>query len=281
MKVFLYFLSVSLLAAADSVSQVGQLNRFEPASRSAIFTPSEAKPSAPVTVALQAGDLEIAWAKQVRCTLVQRDGKLSAERVVSADPEELRQEQQVVEGLRRDTFERGRIVMRGANDLMPMMALWDQDGQFRLKKDFLGAPLAINFVFTSCQNARMCPASTSAMRKLADELAKRPALANVRLVTITFDPEVDTPGILRTYAQGYGIDFKRHSFLTGREAHIKDLMRHYGILTTRSDGTILHNAALVIVSPEGRIVQRREGAVFDSAEVAEYFARLAEPSQPR
>jgi protein SCO1/2 len=281
MKVFLYFLSVSLLVAADSVSQVGQLNRFEPASRSAIFTPSEAKPSAPVTVALQAGDLEIAWAKQVRCTLVQRDGKLSAEGVVSADPEELRQEQQVVEGLRRDTFERGRIVMRGANDLMPMMALWDQDGQFRLKKDFLGAPLAINFVFTSCQNARMCPASTSAMRKLADELAKRPALANVRLLTITFDPEVDTPGILRTYAQGYGIDFKRHSFLTGREAHIKDLMRHYGILTTRSDGTILHNAALVMVSPEGRIVQRREGAVFDSAEVAEYFARLAEPSQPR
>jgi protein SCO1/2 len=281
MKFLLYFLSVSLLAAADSVSQVGQLNRFEPASRSAIFTPSEAKPSAPVTVALQAGDLEIAWAKQVRCTLVQRDGKLSAEGVVSADPEELRQEQQVVEGLRRDTFERGRIVMRGANDLMPMMALWDQDGQFRLKKDFLGAPLAINFVFTSCQNARMCPASTSAMRKLADELAKRPALANVRLLTITFDPEVDTPGMLRTYAQGYGIDFKRHSFLTGREAHIKDLMRHYGILTTRSDGTILHNAALVIVSPEGRIVQRREGAVFDSAEVAEYFARLAEPSQPR
>jgi protein SCO1/2 len=281
MKVLLYFLSVSLLAAADSVSQVGQLNRFEPASRSAIFTPSAAKPSAPVTVALQAGDLEIAWAKQVRCSLVQRDGKLSAEGVVSADPEELRQEQQVVEGLRRDTFERGRIVMRGANDLMPMMALWDQDGQFRLKKDFLGAPLAINFVFTSCQNARMCPASTSAMRKLADELAKRPALANVRLLTITFDPEVDTPGMLRTYAQGYGIDFKRHSFLTGREAHIKDLMRHYGILTTRSDGTILHNAALVIVSPEGRIVQRREGAVFDSAEVAEYFARLAEPSQPR
>lgn len=281
MKFFLYFLSGSLLAAADAASQVGQLSRFEPASRTASFTPSAAKPGTAVTVVLQASDLEIAWAKQVRCTLVQRDGKLSAEGVVSADLEELRQEQQVVEALRRDTFERGRIVMRGANDLMPMMALWDQDGRFQLKKDFLGAPLAINFVFTSCQNARMCPASTSSMRKLADELAKRPALANVRLVTITFDPEVDTPGVLRTYAQGYGIDFKRHSFLTGREAHIKDLMRHYGILTTRSDGTILHNAALVIVSPEGRIVQRREGAVFDSTEVTEYFARLAEPSQPR
>ncbi|MEY3828762.1 MAG: hypothetical protein RL636_463 [Verrucomicrobiota bacterium] len=282
MKAILCLLSASLFAAAEPAPQVGQFSNFEASARTARFTPSAgAKAGVPVTVALQPGDLEIAWAKPIRCTVVQRDGKPSAEGVISAEPEELRQEQQVVDDLRRDTFERGRIVMRGANDLMPMMAMWDQDGRFRLKKDFLGAPLAINFIFTSCQNARMCPASTSAMRKLADELAKRPALANVRLLTITFDPEVDTPGILRTYAQGYGIDFKRHSFLTGREAHIKDLMRHYGILTTRSDGTILHNAALVIVSPEGRIVQRREGAVFDSAEVADYFARLAEPAKPR
>ena len=282
MKAIFFLLSASLLGAAEPRPLVGQLSNLDAAARTARFTPSTGdKPGTSMLVALQSGDAEIAWTKPIRCTLVQRDGKLSAEGVVSAEPEELRQEQQVVDDLRRDTFERGRIVMRGANDLMPMMAMWDQDGRFRLKKDFLGAPLAINFVFTSCRNARMCPASTAAMRKLADELAKRPSLANVRLVTITFDPEVDTPGILRTYAQGYGIDFKRHSFLTGRDAHIKDLMRHYGILTTRSDGTILHNAALVIVSPEGRIVQRREGAVFDSVEVADYFTRLAEPAKPR
>jgi cytochrome oxidase Cu insertion factor (SCO1/SenC/PrrC family) len=282
-SLWLSLLTVTL-AAAEPSGTIGRLTQWDAGAKTAIFTPAPALPgavSAASTVSLLAGDLQIAWAKPVRCTLVKRDGKLFAEGVVSADPEELRQEQQVVDDLRRDTFERGRIVMRGANDLMPMMALWDQDGRFRLKKDFLGSPLAVNFVFTSCHNARMCPASTQAMRQLADELAKRPALANVRLLTITFDPETDTPGVLRTYAQGYGINFKRHSFLTGREAHIKDLMRHYGILTTRSDGTILHNAALVIVSPEGRIVQRREGAIFDAADVAEYFTRLAEPTQPR
>jgi len=281
MKALLCLLAVVAWGATEPVPQVGRLQQFNATTRSASLTPGPGPEKKAVTVGLQPGDLEIAWSKPIRCVLVQRDGKLSAEGIVSADPEELRQEQQVVDDLRRDTFERGRIVMRGANDLMPMMALWDQDGRLRMKKDFLGSPLAVNFVFTSCHNARMCPASTQAMRKLADELAKRPALANVRLVTITFDPEVDTPGILRTYAQGYGIDFKRHSFLTGREAHIKDLMRHYGILTTRSDGTILHNAALVMVSPEGRIVQRREGAVFDAEEVAEYFTRFTEPTQPR
>ena len=286
MKAFYCLLVAVVATAADSNTMVGRFTQWDKAARTATFTPAPAvsPPGATgeaVAVSLLPGDLEISWAKPVRCTLVKRDGKTSAEGIVSAEPEELRQEQQVVDDLRRDTFERGRIVMRGANDLMPMMALWDQDGRFRLKKDFLGAPVAVNFVFTSCQNARMCPASTQAMRKLADELAKRPSLAHVRLLTITFDPEVDTPGVLRTYAQGYGIDFRRHSFLTGREAHIKDLMRHYGILTTKSDGTILHNAALVIVSPEGRIVQRREGAVFDAEDVAEYFMRLAEPTKPR
>jgi cytochrome oxidase Cu insertion factor (SCO1/SenC/PrrC family) len=270
--------ATAALLAAEPASVVGRFSGFDAKAKTAHFQPQDGKSS---EVALRAGDLEIAWAKPVRCSLVQRDGKLSAEGVVSAEPDELRQEQQVVDDLRRDTFERGRLVMRGANDLMPMMALWDQEGRFRLKKDFLGAPLAVNFIFTSCHNARMCPASTQAMRQLGDELARRPALANVRLLTITFDPETDVPAVLRTYAQGYGIDFRRHSFLTGREAHIKDLMRHYGILTTRSDGTILHNAALVIVSPEGRIVQRREGAVFDPVDVADYFARLAEPVKPR
>jgi len=271
-------LSGTLLLAAEPPAVVGRLTGFDAQAKLATFTPATGAAS---VVALHPGDLEIGWAKPVRCTLRTRDGKLSAEGVVSADPEELRQEQQIVDDLRRDTFERGRLVMRGANDLMPMMALWDQAGRFRIKKDFLGAPLAVNFIFTSCQNARMCPASTQAMRQLGDELAKRPALASVQLLTITFDPEVDTPAMLRTYAQGYGIDFRRHSFLTGREAHIKDLMRHYGILTTRSDGTILHNAALVLVSPEGRIVQRREGAVFDPVDVAEHLGRLLEPAKPR
>ena len=278
MKTLLLLFAAATLAAAEPPASTGRLSEFDAKAKSALFLPAEGKPT---RVALHPGDLEIAWGKPVRVALLQRDGKTSAEGVVSADPEELRQEQQVVDDLRRDTFERGRVVMRGANDLMPMMALWDQDGRFRLKKDFLGSPLAVNFIFTSCHNARMCPASTQAMRQLADELAKRPALANVRLLTITFDPETDVPAVLRTYAQGYGIDFRRHSFLTGREAHIKDLMRHYGILTTRSDGTILHNAALVIVSPEGRIVQRREGAVFDPVDVADHFARLAEPAKSR
>ncbi|NBX34752.1 hypothetical protein EBR16_05250, partial [bacterium] len=76
-------------------------------------------------------------------------------------------------------------------------------------------------------------------------------------------------------AQGYGIDQTRHRFLTGDAGQIKDLMRNFGILTVRDDGTIVHNAALIVGNAQGRIAQRREGAAFDAADVAKVLAELA------
>jgi protein SCO1/2 len=155
------------------------------------------------------------------------------------------------------------------------MALWDQSGRLVMKKDFLGHPLALNFIFTSCRVARMCPASSACMKQLGDALAKMPGASEVRLLTITFDPETDTPGVLRAYADGYGIDHARHRFLTGDAGQIKDLMRHYGIQTLRDDGTIVHNAALIVISPEGRIAYRSEGPSFDADDIAARLLKLS------
>jgi len=231
------------------------------------------------TIQLLPGDTAINWVqKNVKCTLVQNQGATRADLIFPADPEELRQVAEVTDALRRDTVERGRIVLRGANDLMPPMALWNQNGKLLFKKDFLGQPLAINFIFTRCRNAQMCPASTQCMKRLAEELDKSPQLKNVKLISVSFDPLNDSPGILNTYAAGYGINSTRHNFLTGDPNQIKDLMRQFGILTTQSDGTIIHNAALIIVSPEGRIIHRREGAQFDPVDVADYFLKLNQVS---
>lgn len=227
------------------------------------------------TIQLLPGDVTINWSQKiVKCTLVKNQDAVRADLVFPADPEELRQVAEVTDALRRDTVERGRIVLRGANDLMPPLALWNQNGKLLFKKDFLGQPLAINFIFTRCRNAQMCPASTQCMKRLADELDKYPELKNVKLISVSFDPQNDSPGILNTYASGYGINSVRHNFLTGDANQIKDLMRQFGILTTQSDGTIIHNAALLVVSPEGRIIHRREGAQFDPVDVADYFLKL-------
>jgi protein SCO1/2 len=222
------------------------------------------------------GDRKVGWVgRTVRYEVVTEATETQARGIVSADVEELRQVSEVTDTLRRETADKGRMVTRMPNELMPNMALWDQAGRLVKKKDFLGHPLALNFVFTSCRVARMCPASTSCMKQLGEALTRMPGAADVRLLTITFDPETDTPGVLRTYADGYGIDHARHRFLTGDAGQIKDLMRHYGIQTLRDDGTIVHNAALIVISPEGRITYRSEGASFDAEDVAARLLKLS------
>ena len=222
------------------------------------------------------GDRKVGWVgRTVRYEVVAEANVTHARGVVSADAEELRRVAEVSDSLRRETADKGRTVTRMPNELMPNMALWDQDGRLVTKKDFLGHPLALNFIFTSCRSARMCPASSACMKQLGDALAKMPGAAEVRLLTITFDPETDTPGMLRAYADGYGIDHARHRFLTGDAGQIKDLMRHYGIQTLRDDGTIVHNAALIVISPEGRIAYRREGPSFDAEDIAARLLKLS------
>jgi len=222
------------------------------------------------------GDLKVGWlGRVVQYEAVAEVAEIQARGIVSADAEELRRVAEVTDTLRRETVDKGRMVSRMPNELMPNMALWDQSGRLVIKKDFLGHPLALNFVFTSCRVARMCPASSACMKQLGDALARMPGASEVRLLTITFDPETDTPGVLRAYADGYGIDHARHRFLTGDAGQIKDLMRHYGIQTLRDDGTIVHNAALIVISPEGRIAYRSEGPSFDADDIAARLLKLS------
>ena len=221
------------------------------------------------------GDRKVGWVgRLIRYDAVTEGAETFARGVVSADPEELRRVAEVTDVLRRETVDKGRMVTRMPNELMPNMALWDQEGRLVMKKDLLGHAIALNFIFTSCRVARMCPASTACMKSLGDRLAKDPAAAGIRLVTITFDPETDSPGQLRAYADGYGIDHARHRFLTGDAGQIKDLLRHYGIQTLRDDGTIVHNAALIVITPEGRIAFRNEGPSFDAEEIARRLLSL-------
>jgi len=271
MKYFLLFFGFFIMSRLNAQTLEGKIIAVEVAQSTAQFqTNKEIK-----TIQLLPGDVAINWSQKiVKCTLVKNQDVTRADLIFPADPDELRQVAEVTDALRRDTVERGRIVLRGANDLMPPMALWNQNGKLLFKKDFLGQPIAINFIFTHCRNAQMCPASTQCMKRLADELDKYPELKNIKLISVSFDPQNDSPGILNSYAAGYGINSARHNFLTGDANQIKDLMRQFGILTTQSDGTIIHNAALVIVSPEGRIIHRREGAQFDPVDVADYFLKL-------
>ena len=60
-------------------------------------------------------------------------------------------------------------------------------------------------------------------------------MENFQLVTVTFDPEYDSPGMLRQYANQRGASFDNYHFLTGSKSAIEDLMRQFGILKEYKD----------------------------------------------
>src|SRR5881227_1008038 len=88
----------------------------------------------------------------------------------------------------------------------PDFTLTDQDGKVVRRADLRGQVLIVGFVFTTCTGT--CPATTVKMEQVARTLEKEGLLKDgkVRLVSITLDPQRDTPGVLKKYAQNFGID---------------------------------------------------------------------------
>src|SRR5262249_832537 len=75
---------------------------------------------------------------------------------------------------------------------------------------------------------------------------------NLFLVSITTDPEVDSPKILKAYAQRYGADFKNWAFLTGSEAQLKQVWNSLGIrVIKKSRGLVQHTSLTTCIEEEG------------------------------
>ena len=88
--------------------------------------------------------------------------------------------------------------------------LVNQGGKEVSLKDFEGDVWIVSFVFTTCPS--ICPKVTKTVATLQSSLEEKKLPA--KLVTLTVDPEVDTPDVLQKYGEKYSADFKRWSFLT-------------------------------------------------------------------
>ncbi|GHB95443.1 hypothetical protein GCM10007047_09010 [Cerasicoccus arenae] len=181
-------------------------------------------------------------------------------------------EKSVNESLHTETITQGRKAFRSLGDYLPDFALYDQEGNLVRKSTFRGNNVVYNFIFTRCQMPNMCPATTARMLRL-QKLVDESQLRDVQLVTITFDPEYDTPGVLNEYAVQRGAHFKNFSLLTGDPDAIEDMMKQFGILTVDEDGTINHTMATVMVDGNGMVVYRKEGSLWTPEE---FLDRLVE-----
>jgi protein SCO1/2 len=154
----------------------------------------------------------------------------------------------------------------------PDFALLDQDGRVVQMARFRGKQVLLNFIFTRCPVATMCPAATAKMIT-AQRLAREAGVANLELISITLDPAHDTPGVLHAYAAIRGIDTGNFSFLTGPTQAIRDLLAQFGISTQFQGDILQHTLATVLIAPDGRIAHRTDGSQWDPEEFVRRLSR--------
>jgi len=161
--------------------------------------------------------------------------------------------------LRQDTLIRGKGAYRDVGETVPDFALYDQDGKVVTAARFRGKQIMLNFIFTRCPVATMCPAATANM-VATQRKAKEAGVKNIEFISITLDPDYDTPGVLKDYARDRGIDTGNFSLLTGPEGAIKDLLTQFGIIAEFEDGFLKHTLATLLIDEQGRIVWRTDGS---------------------
>lgn len=164
--------------------------------------------------------------------------------------------------LRQDTNIRGRKAYREIGENLPDFALYDQDARVVAATRFRGQRVLLNFIYTRCPIATMCPAAVATMMAMQREAAAA-GVTDLQLVSITLEPEYDTPGVLRDFADARGIDTGNYSFLTGPETAIRDLLIQFGVVAAVEGALIQHSMATLLIDANGRIIHRVDGSRWD------------------
>lgn len=103
-----------------------------------------------------------------------------------------------------------------------------------------GKTTVLGYVFTNCPD--ICPLTTNNMRLIQDKV-KEENLTNVQFLTISFDPVVDTPEILRKYIKVRDLDDSNWKFLTGEKPLIDSLIQSINFLAVVGDSTVFEDGS--------------------------------------
>lgn len=216
---------------------------------------------------LEAGD-------RIRAKMIKQPGGYLLETVWPDDPKVTAQMVAINSRLRRDTEVRGRQVFRSIGEDLPPFALYNQHGDLIRSIDLRGKICVVNFIFTRCMNPRMCPAATTRMQEL-QEKAKAAGHEDVLFLSMTLDPEFDTPGIFNSYAADREIDGSNYYFLSGPKPVLFDLKEQLGILASKDPKLIIdHTMRTIIADPSGKIVYQVPGSMWGMDDFLQRIEKL-------
>jgi protein SCO1/2 len=160
----------------------------------------------------------------------------------------------------------------------PDFSLTTQDERRLTLGDLRGRVVVLTFIYTTCTDT--CPLLTAKLASLQSRLGADFG-RRVFFVSVTVDPERDTPAVLKGYGTAHGVRFDGWALLTGTPAEIREVTRRYGVFARKTPrGDVDHTFLTSVIDSRGVLRVQYMGVRFDPAELlADVRGVLAEATR--
>jgi protein SCO1 len=144
-------------------------------------------------------------------------------------------------------------------DAVPDYGLTNQDGQRIHLRQYQGKALLLTFIYTRCPLPEYCTLMSNNFAVIDKELEKNPSLyERTHLLSISFDPEYDTPKVLRSYGAAHtgkfaSENFQHWEFATGTPDEVKGVAQFFGLRYYQATDQIVHSLSTAIITPDGKV----------------------------
>ena len=128
-----------------------------------------------------------------------------------------------------------------------------------------GKVTVIGYIYTHCPD--ICPLTTNNMRIIQNKLKEQGINDGVQFISISFDPNRDSPSVLKNYARVRNLDLANWTLLTGNESKVKEVLKSDGVIAAVSDSSkktdsyyIAHTDRISLMDRDGRIRVHYQGS---------------------
>ena len=155
----------------------------------------------------------------------------------------------------------GGITEAKPGDAVPDYTMVNQDGKDIRLRNFHGKTVLLTFIYTRCPLPEYCNLMSTNFAAVDRQLQQQPDVyAKTHLLSITIDPEYDTPKVLRSYGSAFtekyeNETFEHWDFATGSEDQIKGVAQFFGLRYFQSNNQIVHALRTVVIGPDGKVVK--------------------------
>ena len=169
-------------------------------------------------------------------------------------------------------FAPAQMVRQRIEGRAPELALVNQSGQPLTLMELRGKVVLLTFTYSTC--AEVCPLITAAMVTLQQRLTAAER-QQVFFLSVTAQPDVDTPAVLHAYAHRLGVDLASWAFVTGHPQAVQAVWQAFGLtVKPRATGGVDHPAWTFLIDREGMVQYRYLGSLLEVETIVEDMRTL-------